>query len=169
MLLSLGKNGLSSLFKEVTVFKGFGSPGIWSDRFAPSMVSMTRRRGRPRPQGIFKNFGQKNFGLEISPAIYRAKNPENPKSLKKSPERSLGPPEPGPPKSPKKVRKVKKIVDFQTFSWLFGLFSDFLGVRARGVPNSSRETFWDFSGFRGFWLCRWRGRSQLWAEFSFPK
>ena len=26
-------------------------------------TSMTRRRGRPRPQGIFKHFGQKNFGL----------------------------------------------------------------------------------------------------------
>ena len=26
---------------------------------------MTRRRGRPRPQGIFKNFGQKNFGLNF--------------------------------------------------------------------------------------------------------
>ena len=28
-------------------------------------TSMTRRRGRPRPQGIFKNFGQKNFGLNF--------------------------------------------------------------------------------------------------------
>ena len=26
---------------------------------------MTRSRGRPRPQGIFKNFGQKNFGLNF--------------------------------------------------------------------------------------------------------
>ena len=26
-------------------------------------TSMTRRRGRPRPEGISKNFGQKNFGL----------------------------------------------------------------------------------------------------------
>ena len=25
-------------------------------------TSMTRRRGRPRPFGISKNFGQKNFG-----------------------------------------------------------------------------------------------------------
>ena len=28
-------------------------------------TSMTRRRGRPRPQGISKNFGQKNFGLNF--------------------------------------------------------------------------------------------------------
>ena len=26
-------------------------------------TSMTRRRGRPRPEGFSKNFGQKNFGL----------------------------------------------------------------------------------------------------------
>ena len=28
-------------------------------------TSMTRRRGRPRPQGISKNCGQKNFGLNF--------------------------------------------------------------------------------------------------------
>ena len=28
-------------------------------------TSMIRRRGRPRPQGISKNFGQKNFGLNF--------------------------------------------------------------------------------------------------------
>ena len=28
-------------------------------------TSMTRRRGRPRPQGTPKNFGQKNFGLNF--------------------------------------------------------------------------------------------------------
>ena len=28
-------------------------------------TSVTRRRGRPRPQGVSKNFGQKNFGLNF--------------------------------------------------------------------------------------------------------
>ena len=28
---------------------------------------MTRRRGHPRPLGISKNFGQKNFGLNFVP------------------------------------------------------------------------------------------------------
>ena len=28
-------------------------------------TSMTRRRGRPRPRGISKNFGQKNLGLNF--------------------------------------------------------------------------------------------------------
>ena len=36
-----------------------GKTSIWA------RTSMTRRRGRPRPQGIFKNFGQKNFGLNF--------------------------------------------------------------------------------------------------------
>ena len=30
---------------------------------------MTRRSGRPRPQGIFKNFGQKDFGLNFRPLL----------------------------------------------------------------------------------------------------
>ena len=34
-------------------------PCIWA------RTSMTRRRRRPRPQGIFQNFGQKNFGLNF--------------------------------------------------------------------------------------------------------
>ena len=38
-----------------------GKTSIWV------RTSMTRRRGRPRPQGIFKNFGQKNFGLKFRP------------------------------------------------------------------------------------------------------
>ena len=36
-----------------------GKTSIWA------RTSITRRRGRPRPQGIFKNFGQKNFGLNF--------------------------------------------------------------------------------------------------------
>ena len=33
-------------------------------------TSMTRRRGRPWPQGGFKNFGQKNFGLNFRSLIF---------------------------------------------------------------------------------------------------
>ena len=40
-----------------------GKTSIWA------RISMTRRRGRPRPQGIPQNFGQKNFGL-----IFRSLN-----------------------------------------------------------------------------------------------
>ena len=36
-----------------------GKTSIWA------WISMTRRRGRPRPWGISKNFGQKNFGLNF--------------------------------------------------------------------------------------------------------
>ena len=42
--------------------QGPGNPGktsIWA------RTAMTRRCGHPRPQGIFKNFGQKNFGLNF--------------------------------------------------------------------------------------------------------
>ena len=37
-----------------------GKTSIWA------RTSTTRRRGRPRPQGIFKNFGQKNIWAEFS-------------------------------------------------------------------------------------------------------
>ena len=36
-------------------------------------TSMTRRRGRPRPQGTSKNFGQKNFGLNFR-SLKQARN-----------------------------------------------------------------------------------------------
>ena len=36
-----------------------GKLSIWA------WISRTRRRGRPRPSGIPKNFGQKNFGLNF--------------------------------------------------------------------------------------------------------
>ena len=38
-----------------------GKTSIWA------RTSMTRRRGRPRPQVTSKNFGQKNFGLNFVP------------------------------------------------------------------------------------------------------
>ena len=36
----------------------------WSNKHFGA-TCMTRRRGRPRPQGTSKNFGQKNFGLNF--------------------------------------------------------------------------------------------------------
>ena len=73
----------------------------------------------------------------ISPTIYRARNPETTKRLKKvskkSPKRSLGPPD-----------------DFDYFLDFSDFFRNFLGVRGRGVPNSSRETFLRLFGISGF-------------------
>ena len=63
------------------------------------------------------------FGFEISPAICRVQKPRKPEKSQKSLPRGVWDPLiPDPEKIKKKVRKVKKIVDFQTFSWLFGLF-----------------------------------------------
>ena len=44
---------------SVRAVKILEKKGIWA------RISMTRRRGRPRPEGISKNFGQKNFGLNF--------------------------------------------------------------------------------------------------------
>ena len=86
-------------------------------------------------------FFSPSLGLDLRspPPSTESKTVKTRKVSKKSPERSLGPPDPGPRKVKKKVRKVKKIVDLQTFSW-------------------------DFSGFQGFGLCRWRGGSQGWTS-----
>ena len=103
-----------------------------------------QKHSKSTPWGTFRH------GLRSPPPSTEPKTRKTRKVSKKSPERSLGPPDPGPRKSPKKVRKVKKIVDFQTFSCLFGLFWDFFGVWGRGVPNSSRETFLRLFGLSGF-------------------
>ena len=79
------------------------------------------------------------------PPSTEPKTPKTQKVSKKSPEKSLGPPDPGPRKSPKKVRKVKKKSENQLFSWHF---LDFFGVRGRGGPNSSSGDF--FETFRVF-------------------
>ena len=69
--------------------------------------------------------------IGISPTMYRAQNPETPKSQKKSPERSLGP-DPGPPKSSEKIRKVKS-----TIFWTFRTFSELVfGVWGPGWGGS---------------------------------
>ena len=96
--------------------------------------------------------------LSLSPAIYRAQNPETPKSLQKSLPRGLwdppGPPKGSPksPKSPQKIVKINNFLDFSDFFWnFFGgpggsqrplgrLFWRLLGVLGsvdgRGDPNS---------------------------------
>ena len=89
--------------------------------------------------------------LRSPPPSTESKTPKTRKVSKKSPERSSGPPDPGPRKSLKKVRKVKKKSENQLFSRLFGLLLDFFGVRDRGVPNSSRETFLRIFRFSGSW------------------
>ena len=56
-------------------------------------TSMTRRGGRPRPQGTSKNFGQKNFGAEFSfpslEAIFDSQLPSPKLSPKMPPKLSL--------------------------------------------------------------------------------
>ena len=46
--------------------QGGQNPG---NKSISAQTSMTRRRGRPRPEGISKNFGQKNFGLNCRSLI----------------------------------------------------------------------------------------------------
>ena len=91
-----------------------------------------------------------------------AKTPKPRKVSKKSPERSLGPPDPGPPKgSKKRSEKSKEIVDFDYFSDFSDFFSElFGGPGSGGSQTPLGRLFGDFSGFRGFGLCRWRARSQ---------
>ena len=85
------------------------------------------------------------FSFGISPTIYRAQNPETPKSLRKVSREELGPPDPTPQKVPKKARKVQKIVevqkrvDFNNFG-LFRLFSKPFRGPGSGGPKLLRET-----------------------------
>ena len=101
------------------------------------------------------------YGWDL-PGHLQSPKPRNPKkSPKKSPERSLGPP--GTPKKvPKKVRKVQKIVDFNYFLDFSDFFGNLLGVPG-GPRDLSGDFFGDFLGFRGFGLCRWPGRSQVYG------
>ena len=103
-------------------------------------------------QKLPRDSGESIFAarLGISPAIYRARNPE--KSEKNLPTGVWDPQTPDPQKVPKKVRKVQKIVDFTDF------FRNFSGVRVGGSQTPPGRFF--FQTFRGFWLCRWSGRSQ---------
>ena len=86
--------------------------------------------------------------LRSPPPSTDPKTPKTRKASKKSPERSLGPPDPGPQKVRKKVRKVKKIVDFQR---LFDLFFDFFGVRGRGGPKLLSGDFFETFRVFGVW------------------
>ena len=77
------------------------------------------------------------------------KTPKPRKVSKKSPERSLGPPDPGPPKSSEKSPKSPKNSQNQLFFFDFSdLFRNFLGVRGQGGPKLLSGDF--FETFRGF-------------------
>ena len=78
--------------------------------------------------------------------------PQNPKRFSKSLPKGVWDPPPGPPKSSEKSPKSpKNPVDFDYFFEFSDLFRNFLGVRGRGVPNSSRETVLRLFGASGFW------------------
>ena len=78
--------------------------------------------------------------------------PRNPEKSQKVSRKEFGTPRPRTPeKFRKKVRKVRKIVKINYFFDFSDLFRNFLGVRGRGVPNSSRETFLRLFGVSGFW------------------
>ena len=84
--------------------------------------------------------------------------PKPRKVSKKSPERSLGSPDPGPPKSseksPKSQKKSQILTNFWTCRTFFGTF---WGSGVGGSQTPLRGLFWDFSGFRGVGLRRWSG------------
>ena len=81
--------------------------------------------------------------LDLSDHLQSPKGPETPKSLKKSPERSLGPPDLNPQKVPTKVRKVQKIVDFFDFFFDFFCrpFSELFGGSGSGGPKLLSRDF----------------------------
>ena len=66
----------------------------------------------------------------------------------------------GTPKESPKSPKIVKINYFLDFSDVFG---NLLGVPG-GPRDLSGDSFGDFLGFRGFGLCRWPGRSQLFLQ-----
>ena len=86
----------------------------------------------------------------ISPAIYKAQNPENPKSLQTVSQGEFGIPRPSTPKKFEQNPKVKQIVDFRILLELSGhhslspftcCFRRFFGVHSRAfsatrTPNS---------------------------------
>ena len=75
------------------------------------------------------------------------KTPKPRKVSKKSPERSLGPPDPDPRKVPQKARKVKKkliLTLFRTFRTFFGTFR---GSGSGGPKLLSGDFFETFRGF----------------------
>ena len=141
------------------VARGLPTRGQGSKVYVLRNINIFVRIPRPagsgtRPGGSVTGVTEKLFMCQMlrSPrSSAESRTPKTRKVSKKSPERSLGPPDPGPRKSPKKVRKVEKESENQLFSRLFGFFLDFFGVRGLGVPNSSRETFLRLFGFSGFW------------------
>ena len=107
-------------------------------------TSMTRRRGRPRPEGCEKNFGQKNFGLKF---------------------RSL--------KSGTKNEPKPRLFSPDILGWGGGLPHEGVGAKKFGMPLETREIklFWrDIPGLRRdipkspekF------EKKKVWVQFSFP-
>ena len=80
-----------------------------------------------------------SLGFGIFPTIYRAQNPETPKSLKKVSQEEFGTPDSKPPKSSEKSPKIHKIVKINYFELLSGdLFETFRGLELRPLnPRSS--------------------------------
>ena len=115
--------------------------------------------------GIAEKLASEAYRWDLARHL-QSRKPHNPEKSQKSLPRGVwDPPTPNPQKVPKKVGNVQKIVKINYFLDLSDLFRNFLGVRGRGVPNSSRETFLRLFGvafwwFRGFGFCRWSERSQ---------
>ena len=78
-------------------------------------TSMTRRRGRPRPQGTSKNFGQKNFGLNFRSLFFgksqRVKNAKR-KLLKTSRKKKC---------SQKIFQKISQKIEDITFTGFYSI------------------------------------------------
>ena len=89
--------------------------------------------------------------LEISPAIYRAENPENPKSLKKVSREEFGTPR---PRTPKKSQKGPRSQENSWFSEFFLTSRTFLGLfrgpGSGGPKLLSGDFFETFRVFRVF-------------------
>ena len=94
----------------------------------------------------------------------KRRNPKNSQKVsKKSPERSLGPPDPGPTKSSEKSPKVQKKELILTIFWTF--FGTFQGSGVGGSQTPLGRLFLRLLGFRGLGLRRWRARSQPKKQF----
>ena len=115
-------------------------------------TQLATKFGPPLPCSYICELGsiwQESVG--ISPAIYRARNPETVEKFQKSLSRGVWDPRPRTPKKfKKKSPKSPKKSQNQLVFGLFRPFSELFGGSGRGVPNSSRETFLRLSGVSGF-------------------
>ena len=86
--------------------------------------------------------------VEISPAIYRAQNPENPKSLKKVSREEFGTPRARTPKKSEKSPKSQENSCFSDFFLTFRTFFGLFGGPGSGGPKLLSGDF--FETFRVF-------------------